>query len=308
MGIFRAAIDIALGCANADAANRHAFDQGKGIALANHAVGEGAAVTFVEVANHIFPVGLRIGNGLPFDAGWKTGTATAAKPGFRHFGDDRLRTNRDGAFEPFPAVMRLIIGERKRINDAATGKGKPRLRREEWMIFRFANPQGMRAAVQETCIEEGRDIGSQYRAIADTPLCRLDLDQRLQKEHTPRAGADNLDRQTARLRFCHDLCGDLVGANGERGYVPGNENARHGAHASSSASEILSASNRPSGSPSIRADGDVAQRPRQYTGSTVTSPSAVVPCQPTPSLPSTVAAKPSLPTLWQASPRQSCRR
>src|SRR5262249_27024122 len=47
MGIFRPAIDIALGRADADAANRHAFDQRERIALHDHAVGERAAVAFV---------------------------------------------------------------------------------------------------------------------------------------------------------------------------------------------------------------------------------------------------------------------
>ncbi len=53
-GIFRADVDIALGRAGRDAGNRHALDQHEGIALHDHAVGEGAAVALVGVADDVF--------------------------------------------------------------------------------------------------------------------------------------------------------------------------------------------------------------------------------------------------------------
>ena len=127
MGIFRPAIDIAFGRADADAANRHAFDQRERIALHDHPVGEGAAVAFVGVADDIFAVRLRIGDGLPFDAGRETGAAATAKPGFRHLGDDRGGLDLDGALEPLPAVIGGVIGKRERIDDAAAREGEPRL-------------------------------------------------------------------------------------------------------------------------------------------------------------------------------------
>jgi Thioredoxin-like [2Fe-2S] ferredoxin len=64
-------------------------------------------------------------------------------------------------------------------------------------------------------------------------------------------------------RFGRDPRRDLVGADRERGGILGNENKRHAARAPSRALEILSRFKRPSGSPSRRAEGDVAQRPRQ---------------------------------------------
>ena len=57
MRIFGADVDVALGRADRDAGDRHAFDQHEGIAFHDHAVGEGAAVALVGVADDVFPVG-----------------------------------------------------------------------------------------------------------------------------------------------------------------------------------------------------------------------------------------------------------
>ena len=57
--IFGADVDIALRRADRDAGDRHAFDQQERVALHQHAVGEGAAVALVGVADDIFLVGLR---------------------------------------------------------------------------------------------------------------------------------------------------------------------------------------------------------------------------------------------------------
>ena len=54
MRIFRADIDEALGRADRDSGNRHAFDQDEGITLHDHAIGEGAAVAFVGIADDVF--------------------------------------------------------------------------------------------------------------------------------------------------------------------------------------------------------------------------------------------------------------
>src|ERR1700730_7429581 len=81
------------------------------------------------------------------------------KPGFRHFGNDRLRADRDGLCKPAPAAMRGVIGKRERIDDAAAGEGEARLGCKERMIFRFADPKGVRAAGDKARLEEGSEIG-----------------------------------------------------------------------------------------------------------------------------------------------------
>src|SRR6202020_1542255 len=79
--IFRADIDVALGGADRDARNGHAFDHHEGIAFHDHAVGEGAAVAFVSVADDVFLPAAGLRDGLPLDAGGKARAPAAAQSG-----------------------------------------------------------------------------------------------------------------------------------------------------------------------------------------------------------------------------------
>ena len=79
--IFRADIDIAVLRADRVAGDRHALDQAEGIALHQHAVGEGAAVALVGVADDEFSSARRIEHGLPFDPGRKARAAAPAQAG-----------------------------------------------------------------------------------------------------------------------------------------------------------------------------------------------------------------------------------
>ncbi len=133
----------------------------------------------VGVADNIFAVRRRVGDGLPFDAGRETGAAAPAKPGFRHFGDDRGGLDLEGAFEPLPAVMRGVVGKRERIDNAAAGEGETCLARQKRMLLRLADPERMRAAGHQAGVEEGSNVRSRNRAITDAPAGRLDLDQGL---------------------------------------------------------------------------------------------------------------------------------
>ena len=54
MRIFGADVDEALGRADGEAGDGHAFDQDEGIAFHDHAVGEGAAVALVGIADDVF--------------------------------------------------------------------------------------------------------------------------------------------------------------------------------------------------------------------------------------------------------------
>ena len=74
---------------------------------------------------------------LPLDAGREARAAAAAQAGLSDLLDDgrgigqRLR-------ETLVAVVRAVIVERPRIDDAAAGEGEPRLPLEEGMLFRHA--------------------------------------------------------------------------------------------------------------------------------------------------------------------------
>src|SRR5262245_14609039 len=71
----RAVVDVALGGADRDAGDRHALDHNEGVAFHDHAIGEGAAIAFVGVADDVFAIGTGLRHRLPLDPGWKTGTA-----------------------------------------------------------------------------------------------------------------------------------------------------------------------------------------------------------------------------------------
>ncbi len=93
VGIFRAEVDVAAGGADGESGNGHALDQDEGIAFHDHAVGVGAAVAFVRVADDIFLVVRRVKNGSPFDPGGETRAAAPAKSGVGDFFHDRLRAS-----------------------------------------------------------------------------------------------------------------------------------------------------------------------------------------------------------------------
>ena len=63
--IFGADVDVALGGADGDAGDRHALDQHEGIAFHDHAVGEGAAVALVGVADDVFLVARSVSSTVP---------------------------------------------------------------------------------------------------------------------------------------------------------------------------------------------------------------------------------------------------
>ena len=87
-GILGADVDVALGGADGDAGDGHAFDEAVRVAFHQHAVGEGAAVALVGVAADVFLVGLGVVHGLPLDAGREAGAAAAAQAGGRDLRDD----------------------------------------------------------------------------------------------------------------------------------------------------------------------------------------------------------------------------
>ena len=124
MRIFRADVDVALGGADGDAGDRHAFDHDEGIALHDHAVGEGAAVAFVGVADDVFAVGAGLRHRLPLDAGREAGAAAPAQSGRGDVGEDLVRGQRQRALQPLVAAMGAVIVDRARIDHAATCEGQ----------------------------------------------------------------------------------------------------------------------------------------------------------------------------------------
>ncbi len=156
--IFGAAIDVALGGADGDAGNGHALDQDERIALHDHAVGEGAAVALVGVADDVFLCGAGLRHGLPFDAGREAGAAAATQSGLEDLLDDRFRTDCERAREPAIAAMRAVIVERHRIDDAAAREGQPRLPLQPGDVVGHAMAERMVRAIGAHGREYGLDI------------------------------------------------------------------------------------------------------------------------------------------------------
>ena len=117
--IFGADVDVALGGADGDAGDRHAFDEAIGIAFHQHAIGEGAAVALVGVAADVFLIGLGVVDRLPLDAGREAGAAAAAQAGGGYFGDDVERRHGERVGEAGEAAVGAVVLDRQRIGDAA---------------------------------------------------------------------------------------------------------------------------------------------------------------------------------------------
>ena len=166
MRIFRADVDVALGGADGDARDRHALDHDEGIALHDHAVGKGAAVAFVGVADDVFAVGAGLRHGLPLDAGRETGAATAAQSGCRDVGEDFVRGQRQRALQALVAVMGAVILDRAGIDHAAARERQAGLPLQPGNFVRETEPQGVRAIARHR-IEQGGDVGRAHRAVRD---------------------------------------------------------------------------------------------------------------------------------------------
>ena len=120
--VFRAGVDIALGSADREGGDDHAFDQGKRIAFHQHAVGEGAGIAFIGIADDEFARAGGLIGGAPFDASGKTGAAAAAQFGHADRRDGLLRANLEGAAKALQAAMRFVFADGERIGDAAAGE------------------------------------------------------------------------------------------------------------------------------------------------------------------------------------------
>ena len=263
MRIFGADVDVAFGRADGDAGDRHSLDQNERITFHDHAVGESAAVAFVGIANDVFPVGFGLGDGLPLDAGRKSGAAAAAQAGLRDVLNDTRRI-RQRFGQSLAAAMGLIIFKRARIDDAATRKGQSRLLLHERMIFRHADAQFVIGAVIDHRAEHTVDVGKLDRSVSNAALRGRDFRHRFEPMHAARAVSDNPDGDFA-LR-CQGLerCRDLVRAACDSRRVTGHVDAKR-AHRSVSARSASSffSSRRATIRPSSMAEGDTEQRPRQ---------------------------------------------
>ena len=178
--VFDAQIDVSARRADGDTRDRHALDQAVRIALHQHAIGERARVALVGVAGDVALPRRLVEHGLPLDAGRKRGAAAPAQAGLEHFLDGGGGPDLERA--PQPAVTAgCVIGiEVERVDVPDAREGQALLRREPRMLPDRAEPQGMRRALQQSLLQQFRDIARGDRAIGDAAGGALDFDERLE--------------------------------------------------------------------------------------------------------------------------------
>ena len=263
VGILRADVDVALGSADGEARDRHALDQQEGIAFHDHAIGIGARVAFVGVADDVFAIRRRVGDGLPLDAGREARAAAAAQARLRDLLDGGHSAQAPGAFQAAIAAMGAIVGERQWIDDAAAREGDARLALQEGSILGPADAQRVGGTRWLAVGEKTRNVLRRHRPEGDAPARCLDLDHRLEPEQAARAGANHFDGNTEAPGLADDGGGDAIGANRAGGGIARNEDPRRHRPASRTRSCSDARFSRATGSPSSRAVGAHAQRPKQ---------------------------------------------
>ena len=132
------------------------------------------------------------------------------------------------------------------------------------MFFGCSDAQFMIAAIGDHHIEHAFHIFQFNRTISNAACAGHDFQQRLEPMHAARAVAHDFDRYLALGGGRSDCACDFVGAASDRRGVPRDVDAER-AHRSTSARRPSSflASRRATTLPSIIADGETEQSPRQ---------------------------------------------
>ena len=133
-----------------------------------------------------------------------------------------------------------------------------------------ADAQRVRAGGLQHGVENGGDVGRGDGSVGDAAGGGGDFDQRFEPEEAARAVAHELRGEAAPGEFGLHRARHLVGADGKGSDVGGHVEAQgllgHGVHrciAESARASSMPGRRRPAGSPSRRAAGAQAHRPRQ---------------------------------------------
>ena len=262
MRVFGADVDVTLGRAHRDAGDGHAFDQHEWIAFHDHAVGKGAAVALIGVADDVFLRALGLRHRAPLDAGRESGAAAAAQTRLHDFLNGRIGSQREYPFEAAVAAMGAIVFKRARINHAAAGESEPGLALEPGNVLSQALSQRMRPVAQDGA-QQTFNVARRDRSVGDAARGRLDFDQRLEPVQPARAVVHDFDRDVVPRGGCPHCGRDFVGADCQRPgidrYVKPKRHCCASANRASSRVWSSLATTRPF---SI-ADGASAQSPRQ---------------------------------------------
>ena len=204
-------------------------------------------------------------HGLPLDAGREAGAAAAAQAGLGDFLDDLGRRHRQGLAQALQPVMRFVVVERHRIDDAAAREGEPRLLREERDFLGIAERQLVLPPERKPASKQASDIAGLDRAVSKAAAADVSTSTIGSREVcAARAVAhDRRRRCRARQISCSTARATLSAPSASAPESPGTIDRHAHERTSATISSILAASSRPMTSPSSMADGEQAQSPRQ---------------------------------------------
>ena len=180
MRIFRTQIDVALIGAGAQRGDRHALDQHERIALHDHAIGEGAGVALVGVADDILLVRRGLHRRAQLDPAGKARAPAPAQTGFHHLIGDLRAIKRRCVPQTFVSAVREVIVERDWIDHAHAREGQSLLILEIGNLLGESQAKFVGAALQKTGVEELRHRVGAHRTVSDAATRGRHLDHRLQ--------------------------------------------------------------------------------------------------------------------------------
>lgn len=227
MRILAAHVDVALGRARRHARDDHAFDQHERIALHDEAVGEGAGVAFIRIADDVLLVRIRAAHGFPFDAGGECRAAASAQAGIDERFAHRVAVHVEHLAQARKSAERGVIVDGKRVRDTDARERQPLLLLEVRNVVDQADVLRVDAAFVERGIEEGGDTVFFDIRITDAPLRRFHFDERFEIEEAARTVAHDLHVDAALVRFAFDGLRNTFRAQCQRGGIAGNVDARH---------------------------------------------------------------------------------
>ena len=134
VGVLGPDVDVALVGAHGVGRDGHALDQGERVALDHHPVGERAGVALVEVAGDELLVGDGLEDGLPLDACREARSSTTAQARVGDLLDHLGRSERQGAAQAGPAAVRLVVVDRRRVDDPHPDEAHALLRGEPGVL------------------------------------------------------------------------------------------------------------------------------------------------------------------------------
>jgi len=158
--------------------------------------------------------------------------------------------------------MGAVILDGAGIDHAAACERQTGLPLQPGDFVRETEPQGVRAIARHR-IEQRGDVGRAHRPVRNAALYRRHLDHRLQPVKPARSVPDDLDRESVLVRRLLKGCNHIIGADGDRAGIAGDENPHFHRCASATSASMRASSSRPTTRPSSIADGAVAHSPRQ---------------------------------------------